>query len=95
MSINKKCPKCGSEKVQLTNENKKHGVLWFILFSIPYACWWLFKATCALCVLILWDWWMAIIKKKQGKGYTWISKRMISNKSQTFYCHECNHNFRA
>ena len=32
MAVNKKCPKCGSENVQLSNESSKHGCLFLILF---------------------------------------------------------------
>ena len=33
MAVNKKCPKCGSEQVQLSNESSKHGCLFLILFG--------------------------------------------------------------
>lgn len=95
MSLNRKCPRCGSSKVQLSNENKKHGILWLILFGIFYFIWWIIKASFALMVLICWDWWMAIIKKHQNKGYVWVSSRMIANSSKTYYCHNCGHNFKA
>ena len=36
MAINRKCPKCGSTKVQLSNERSKHGCLFVILFGIWY-----------------------------------------------------------
>lgn len=95
MSINKKCPKCGSNKVQLVNERSKHGFLWFVLFGLFWCGWWLCKAMFAFMVFIFFDWWYAIIKKNQGKGYVWISKRMIENKARIYHCNECNHNFRA
>lgn len=95
MSIKKKCPKCGSEKVQLSNERNKHGILWLILFGWIYLMWWCFKLMIAAVVFIYWDWWFALIKKSQGKGYVWISKRIITNKSKIYYCHECGNNFRA
>ena len=95
MSVNKKCPKCGSTKVQLSSEKSKHGILWTILFGVYYACWWFCKAMVALMVLMCWDWWYSIIKKSQNKGYVWLSKRIIENKSQVYFCHDCGHNFRG
>ena len=95
MGINHRCPKCGSTKVQLSNERNKHGFLWLILFGIYYAFWWICKATAALVVLMCFDWWFAIVKKSQGKGYVWLSKRIIQNKSKIYFCHNCGNNFRA
>lgn len=95
MSINKKCPKCGSTKVQLSSEKSKHGFLWLILFGWLWLMWWFCKAMVALMVLMCWDWWYALVKQSQGKGYVWLSKRIIENKSQVYYCHECSHNFRG
>ena len=95
MGINRKCPKCGSTKVQLSNERNKHGFLWLILFGVYYVCWWMCKVMVALMVLMCFDWWFAIIKKSQGKGYVWLSKRIIQNKSKNYYCHDCGNNFRA
>lgn len=95
MSINKKCPKCGSTKTTITSERGKHGFLWFILFGLVYGCWWLFKAMMALVVLICFDWWYALIQKSQGKGYVWLSKRMIQNSSRIYHCEKCGNNFRG
>jgi len=95
MSINPKCPNCGSKDVQLTTEMSKHSVLWFVLFGWLWLLWWLFKAMIALYVLILFDWWYAIIKKSQNKGYVWISKRIMQNRSKTYHCNKCKKNFRG
>lgn len=95
MGINPKCPKCGSTKTKITTERNKHSFLWFVLFGWLWLFWWLCKAMAALMVLIYFDWWYAIIKKNQGKGYVWISKRIIQNSSRTYYCEKCHHNFRG
>lgn len=95
MSKNPKCPKCGANDVTLTNENSKHGFLWLILFGIVWFTWWLTKATVAIFVFLCFDWWYAIIKKSSGKGYIWLSKRIIQNKSRIFHCNKCGHNFRG
>ena len=95
MSLNPKCPKCGSNKVRLTTEKSKHGFLWLFLFGMVYGMWWLFKATIAMCVFICFDWWYAIIKSSDKKGHIWLSKRIMENKSRTFYCEECHHNFKG
>ena len=39
MSVNRKCPKCGSEKVQLSSTKSKHGCLFLLLFGIFYVFW--------------------------------------------------------
>ncbi|MBE6577718.1 MAG: hypothetical protein E7653_06230 [Ruminococcaceae bacterium] len=95
MGLNRKCPKCGSEKVQLSDTTKKHGCLWFILLGWIYILWMFFKWMIGFMVLICLDWWMAIIKKSQNKGYVWKSKRWFSGKTQYYYCHDCGHNFKA
>ena len=90
-----KCPKCGSEKVQLTSESSKHGCLWLILFGWAYLILVFFKWIIGFAVLVCIDWWMAMIKKSKGKGYIWKSKRWFSGKRRTYYCHDCSHNFRG
>ncbi len=95
MSLDRKCPKCGSEKVQLSNISSKHGCLWFILFGIFYVIWVMIKWCIGLAVLCLYDWWMAIIKSKQQKGYVWRSKKWFSGSKKTYFCHDCGHNFTA
>ena len=37
MSLNRKCPRCGSDFVQLTNERSRHGCFFTLLFGIA-AC---------------------------------------------------------
>lgn len=95
MSINVKCPKCGSTRVQLSNERGKHGCLYTVLFGIYYLSWLVIKYVIGFFVFILYDWWMAIIKKIENKGHVWQSKRWFSNKKRIFYCHDCGYNFRA
>lgn len=63
MGINRKCPKCGSEKVQLSDNTKNHGCLWLCLFGTIYIFWLMIKWTIGFMILIFFDWWMAIIKK--------------------------------
>ena len=95
VAIKRKCPRCGSSRVQLSSERSKHGCLWAILFGMYYIVWIMFKWSIGLCILFVWDWWMAIIKKASGKGYVWQSKKWFSGKNQVFYCHNCGYNFRA
>ena len=95
MAVNVKCPKCGSTKVQLSNESNKHGCLMVILFGIFYASWFFIRCIIGIMLLICYDWWMAIIKKASGKGHVWQSKRWFSNRRRVFYCHDCGYNFRA
>ena len=95
MAINRKCPKCGSEKVQLSNERSKHGCLKYILFGLFYLCWVMMKWFIGIFVFILYDWWMAIVKKASGKGHVWQSKRWFSGTKKTYFCHDCGHNFVA
>ncbi len=95
MGVNVKCPKCGSTKVQLSNEMSKHGCLWTVLFGIYYFIWIMIKWCIGLMLFICYDWWMAIVKKSSGKGHVWQSKRWFSNRRRIFFCHDCGHNFRA
>ena len=95
MAINAKCPKCGSTKVQLSNEMSKHGCLWTILFGVYYFVWIMIKWCIGMCIFMCYDWWMAIVHNTSGKGHVWQSKRWFSNRRRIYYCHNCGHNFRA
>ncbi|MGN1163454.1 MAG: hypothetical protein ACI4S4_01475 [Candidatus Ornithospirochaeta sp.] len=95
MSINVRCPRCGGDHVQLSSERSKHGCLWFILFGIYYIAWILVKWTVGISVLILWDWWMAIVCALLGRGYVWKSRGWFSTTKRIYYCHDCGHNFRG
>ena len=81
--------------MQLSSERSKHGCLWFILFGIYYITWILIKWTIGICILLLWDWWIAIIHAASGKGYVWKSKLWFSSTKKIYYCHDCGHNFRG
>ena len=95
MSLNQQCPKCGSTHVQLSNIENKHGCFWFIIFGLPYLFWVMIKWCIGCMVFMFFDWWMAIVKKSQGKGYVWKSKRWFSGRKKTYYCHDCSHNFKG
>ena len=95
MSINLKCPKCGSIEVQLSNETNKHGCLWIVLFGVYYFIWIMLKWGIGMLIFIFYDWWMAIHKSRSGKGHVWQSIRWFSNKRKIYFCHHCGHNFRA
>lgn len=95
MGLNRKCPKCGSTKVQLSNERSKHGCLYVILFGLWYIMWLFIRWMIGFMILMMYDWWMAIISKCQNKGYVWQSKKWFSNSKKIYYCHDCGHNFRA
>ncbi len=94
MGVNTKCPKCGSEKVQCSNERSKNGCFWFIIFGWWYVILLMFKWMIGFIVLLCWDWWMALVKKNSGKGYIWKSRKWFSGKKKIYYCHDCGHNFR-
>ncbi|MBE6963246.1 MAG: hypothetical protein E7443_01425 [Ruminococcaceae bacterium] len=95
MGINKKCPKCGSEKVQLSNESNRHGCLFTLLFGVWYLLVVFIRWMIGLMLFVCIDWWMAIIKAASKKGYVWKSKQLFSGKKKIYYCHDCGHNFRA
>ena len=95
MAVNIKCPKCGSGKVQLSNEYSKHGCLYIFLFGAYYVAWVFCRWMIGLMLLCFYDWWMAIVNKSSGKGYVWQYKRWFSNRKRVFYCHDCGYNFRA
>ena len=95
MALNQQCPKCGSTHVQLSNVESKHGCLWFILFGWVYCFWVFIKGCIGLMIFMCIDWWMAIIKKSQGKGYVWKGKRWFSGRKKIYYCHDCSYNFKG
>ena len=95
MALNVKCPKCGSNRVQMSNERSKHGCLWLLLLGWFYVMIVLFKWIIGLMVLMCIDWWMAIIKACQKKGYIWKCSRWFSGTKKVYYCHDCGHNFRG
>lgn len=95
MGINPKCPRCGSDKVQLTAEKSKHGCLKLFFFGIFYFIWLLIKWSIGLVLLVIYDWWMWIIHSLLGKGHVWQCRKWISNRRRMYYCHSCGHNFIA
>ena len=90
-----KCPKCGSNKTQLSSVSSKHGCLWFILFGWIWVMWIMLKWCIGFSILVCWDWWMAIIKASQKKGYVWQGLRWFSSTKKVYYCHDCGHNYRV
>lgn len=95
MAINVKCPRCGSTKVQLSNEISKHGCLYLVLFGIWYLMWLFIRYMIGFMIFICYDWWAAIIHATAGKGHVWQSKRWFSNRRRIYFCHDCGYNFRA
>ena len=95
MAINRKCPKCGSERVQLSNERSKHGCFWFLVFGIYYIFFLMFKWTVGMFIFIFYDSWMSIVNKSSNKGYIWHCRKWFSGNKRIFYCHECGYNFKA
>lgn len=95
MALNAKCPKCGSERVQMSAESKNHGFLKLVFFGIFYILWLLIKCVIGLMILILYDWWMAIVHNSNGKGHVWLSRRWFVGKRRIYYCHDCGHNFKT
>lgn len=95
MALNVTCPKCGSTHVQLSNVKNGHGCLWTILFGVVYFVWVFIKFIIGLTLLLLVDWWVALIMKARKKSYNWISKKFFGFKKKYFYCHDCGHNFKS
>ena len=95
MAVNHKCPKCGSNHVQLTSERSKHGCFWFILFGIYYLVLVIIKWIIGLLFFVLYDWWMAIIKGILGKGHVWQCRKWFAGTKRVYYCHDCGCNFKA
>ena len=95
MGTNRKCPKCGSQRVQMSSTSKSHGCLWMLLFGVFYVFWVIFKWIIGLMFLICFDWWMAIIKSSQNKGYVWQAEKWFAGDRKYYYCHDCGHNFKA
>lgn len=91
----KKCPKCGSPKTQMTQKKSKHGILWAILFGIWWVMWIMCKWCIGAMIYICYDWWMAIIQKKEGKGYVPASKHWFTMSNTYYYCTECGNNFKG
>ena len=95
MMINKKCPRCGSDRVQLSLERSKHGCFWFILLGWVYLLILLFRWVIGLLLFVLWDWWMAIIHRISGKGHIWQCRKWFAGTRRVYYCHDCGCNFRT
>ena len=94
MAVNRKCPRCGSNHVQLSNERSKHGCFWFILFGIYFICWLLIKWMIGLMIFMCYDWWMAIVKSIMKKGHVWQCRKWFSGNKRIFYCYNCGYNFK-
>ena len=95
MALNPSCPKCGSGRVQLTVETRRHGCFWLVLFGVYYVLYIIFRWIIGLLVLLFYDWWAAIIHACMGRGHVWKCKYWFSGKRRTYYCHDCGYNFRG
>ena len=95
MARTPRCPKCGSTHVQLSNVERSHGFLWFILFGWIYLIVLPIKWSIGLALLVCIDWWMAMLKASQNKGYVWKCARWFTGKKNTYYCHEFHYNFKG
>lgn len=95
MGVNVACPKCGSNKVQLSNVKSNHGLLKFIFFGIFYLMFILFKWMIGFFMLLFWDSWNSIIASTNKKGYVWQSRRWFGLNKRMYYCHECSYNFKG
>ena len=94
MSINPTCPKCGSNRVQLTMEKRSRGFLWFLFFGVFYIIWVMLKWVIGIAVFMWYDWWMALVDRARGKQHVWAAKRFFTGRRQTYFCHDCCHNFK-
>lgn len=94
MGLNRKCPKCGSEKTKLsTAHNKqKHGIVWWVFVG----WWWIaLSLMIGIFIFLLIDWWMFIIAKAQNKGYVWKCVQWFSLDKKYYHCEKCGHDFRG
>lgn len=94
MSLNKRCPQCNGTHVQLSDERRHHGCLWFLILGFYYVAFVFFKWILGIIVFFAFDIWMAIIMAILGRRYTFKSRILFRNKVRTYYCHDCGHNFR-
>lgn len=94
MSLNVKCPQCGSDNVQLSDVKRGHGCLWLILFGWLYVIWLVIKMIIGFVILICLDWWLAIVMRCLKKPYTWLSKGFFGGNRKLYFCHSCGLNFR-
>ena len=95
MAKQMQCPKCGSTKVQLSNVESSKGCIYFLVFGWIYLVLIPIKWCIGIAVFAFIDWWMAIVKKGQGKGYVYKCRRWFSGKRKMYYCHDCSHNFKG
>ena len=93
MGLNPRCPKCGSDHVQLTSQHYGHGCFMTVVFGVFYLAWRLFKYIIGMILFAIYDWWAAILHALCGKGHKWICRSWFSNRRRTYYCHDCGHNF--
>lgn len=94
MSINRRCPRCGGDHVQLSDERSKHGCLWFLIFGVYYLVWVAIKWAIGLMLFFMLDWWLAILMALLGKPYIWKCRSWFSGVRRYYYCHNCGNNFR-
>lgn len=94
MSLNIKCPKSGSNHVQLSDVKSKHGCLWTLIFGVYYLVFLFIKWTIGVIILLAFDWWISIIMHILHKGYIFKCKGWFSSTKKYYYCHDCGYNFK-
>ena len=82
MALNRKCPKCGSDHVQLSNEKSKHGCFWTLLFGVVYICWVFIIWMIGCIIFICYDWWLELVPNKcndfsNNRSYRWTKQYIL------------------
>lgn len=89
-----RCPKCGSERVRLSDEKSEHGWLWMLVFGWAYLLLTLIKWVIGVLIFLYYDWWMALVKACMKKRHTWKCRQWFSGKKRVFCCSDCGYKFK-
>ncbi len=93
MSLNSRCPRCGSENTQLSAETRTRGCLWLIAFGWYYVAFVALKWFVGVMLFLFIDWWLAIIFACIRRPYRWTCRRFFTGRRRYYFCHNCGHNY--
>ena len=69
------CPNCRGRNILISYEKEEESNFFAVFFGIFYLLWFLLRCVIGIFILIFYDIWCAVIKKRGGKSHLFVSRR--------------------
>ena len=88
--MRKTCPRCGSSHVRIVPDNESPFVVNRLNIAVA-----VMNIFTGIFVFLVYDWWMAIVKKIRGEKHVWKCTVLMANRNGTGECLTCGYIFKA